>query len=160
MGNLILKLGDLDRKLDKAEIIRIANKDAQTVIGSKQYDLLKVYIELKRYDTYLKTLIDKFKQHATVQASVESSQNNNKKTFSYSNATVAISTRTTWDFSSDKTWKELDDKIQELTRKKKERENYLKANHKTTTLVDEETGEIVEKSDIPKEINRGLTIRL
>jgi len=161
MGNLILKLGDLDRKLDKAEIIRIANKDAETVISSKKYDLLKVYIELKRYVTYLKTLIDKFKKHAYVQASVESTQNNhNKKTFSYSNATVAISTRTNWDFSSDKTWKELDDKIHELTRKKKERETYLKANHKPITLVDEETGELVEKSEIPKEINRGLTIRL
>jgi len=160
MGNVILKLGDLDRKLDKTEIICIASENAQTVISSKKYDLLKVYIELKRYDIYLKTLISKFKQYAFVQASVESSQNNNKKTFSYSNATVAISTRTVYDFSSDKIWKELDDKIQELTFQKKERESYLKENNQPTTLVDEETGEMIEKSKIPKEINRGLTIRL
>ena len=160
MGNLILKLGDLNRKLDKPEIIRIASEDAKIVIDSNKYDVLKVYIELKRYDIYLKTLIDKFKKYAFVQANIESSQNNNKKTFSYSNATVAISTRTNWDFSSDITWKELDNEIQKLTQKKKERENYLKASYKPITLIDKETGEITEESNIPKELNRGLTIRL
>jgi len=127
--------------------------------------LLTVYIELKRYETYLKTLIDKIKKYTLVQASVQVAQTNkqentNRKTSSYSNATVAISTRTVWDFSLDKLWKELDDKIKELTEKKKEREKYLKAHSKPTSIVDKETGEIIEKSDLPKEINRGLIIRL
>ncbi|MCU0393233.1 MAG: hypothetical protein MUE81_19140, partial [Thermoflexibacter sp.] len=100
MANLILKLGDLDRKIDKHEIVNIANENGQSVIDSKKYDLLKVYIELKRYEVYLKTLIDKIKEHAFVQATVHSTQNkNNRKTFLYANTKVAISTRTVWDFS-------------------------------------------------------------
>jgi hypothetical protein len=161
MANLILKLGDLDRKIDKHEIVNIANENGQSVIDSKKYDLLKVYIELKRYEVYLKTLIEKIKEHAFVQATVHSTQNkNNRKTFLYANAKVAISTRTVWDFSSDKIWKELDDKIKELTEKKKEREKYLKEHSKPTTIVDEGTGAIIEQTDIPKEINQSLTIRL
>lgn len=155
MANIVKKLGDLDRQLNKTEIVNLAKENAQAVIDSKKFDLLKVYIELKRYETYLKTIIDKIKQHAFKQATQVG-----QRTFEYSHAKVNISTRTVWDFSSDKTWKELDDKIKELTQKKKDREKYLKEHSKPTTFVDEDTGEIIEKTDIPKEINRGLTIRL
>jgi len=32
MANLILKLGDIDRKIDKQEVVRIANENGQVVI--------------------------------------------------------------------------------------------------------------------------------
>jgi len=162
MADIVKKLGDIDRQLNKIEIVNLASENAQTVIDSKKYDLLKVYIELKRYETYLKTIIAKISKHAFVKATevAHKTAPAGKKTFEYSNAQVNISTRTVWDFSSDKIWKELDDKIKELTQKKKDRETYLKANNKPITIVDMETGEITETSNIPQEINKGLTIRL
>ena len=64
MGTLVKKLGDIDRKLGKFEIIDLAITNAQTVIESSKYDLLKVYIELKRYEIYLKTIIKKIQDSA------------------------------------------------------------------------------------------------
>lgn len=73
---------------------------------------------------------------------------------------VNIATRTKWDFSIDNKWLELEQQIQQLTIEKKERETYLKATNRALTLVDEETGEIIEGCDLIKEIEYGLTIRI
>lgn len=138
----VKKLGDLDRGLHKSDIVALAKENAQGIIDSKQYDLLNVYIELKRYETYLDTIIETIKQHA-LQRATQIGQ----KTFEYSHATVNIFTRTVWDFSSDRMWKELDDRITELTQKKKEREAYLKEHYDAVP-------------EIRKETNAGIVIRL
>lgn len=162
MAEIVKKPGEIDHHLHKSEIINLATENAQTVIDSKKYDLLKVYIELKRYEAYLKTIISIFSKHAVAKATdvVRETAAPDRLTFEYANAQVNLTTRTSWDFSSDKIWKELDETIKELTQQKKEREKYLIATNKLITLVDEETGEIIEKPEIPKKINKGLTIRL
>lgn len=162
MAEIVKKLGEIDRQLRKSEIINLATENAQTVIESGKFDLLKVYIELKRYETYLKTIISIIGKHAVVKAGevVRQTAAPDRLTFEYANAQVHLTTRTIRDFSSDKRWKELDDTIRDLTLKKKEREKYLIANSKTVTLVNEETGEITQTSDLLKEISKGLTIRL
>ena len=52
MAEIVKKLGEIDRQLRKSQIINLAAENAQTVIESRKFDLLKVYIELKRYETY------------------------------------------------------------------------------------------------------------
>ena len=162
MAEIVKKLGEIDRQLRKSQIINLAAENAQTVIESRKFDLLKVYIELKRYETYLKTIISIIGKQAVAKAEevVRQTAAPDRQTFEYANAQVHLTTRTTRDFSSDKIWKELDDTIRDLTLKKKEREKYLIANSKTVTLVNEETGEITQTSDLLKEISKGLTIRL
>jgi hypothetical protein len=138
----VKKLGDLERGLNKSEIVGIATENAREIIDSKQYDLLTVYIELKRYEMYLDTILEAIKQHA-LQRATQIGQ----RTFEYSHATVNIFTRTVWDFSPDRPWKELDDRIADLTQKKKEREAYLKEHYHSVP-------------GIRKQTNAGLVIRL
>ena len=155
MGKLVRQLGGIEKHLHKKEIVGLATENAQAIIDSGKYDLLKVYVELKRYETYLKGLIQHLKQPALDRAT-ETGQ----KSFDYNNARVNISTRTKWDFSVDNKWCDLDKKIQRLTKEKKDREKYLKDNNRVQTIVDKETGEIIEEFELPKEIEYGLAIRL
>jgi len=147
-------LANIEKNLHKKEIVDLATDNAQTIIDCGKYDLLKVYVELKRYETYLKGLIQHLKQPALNKAT-----KTGKKSFDYNEARVNISKRTNWNFSADKKWTELDQQIQRLTKEKKDREKYLKDNNKQS-FVNKETGEITEDFELPKEIKYGLTIRL
>lgn len=155
MGKLVRQLGSIERHLHKKDIEELAISNAQGIIDNKKYDLLKVYVELKRYETYLKGLIKFLKLPA-----LEKATEKGKKSFSFDEAKINISTRTKWDFSVDNKWTEIDQQIQQLTKKKKEREKHLKDNNEDKTIVDKETGELIENFNLPKEIEFGLTIRL
>ena len=172
MGTLVKKLGDIDRKLGKFEIIDLAITNAQTVIESSKYDLLKVYIELKRYEIYLKTIIKKIQDSAYRKAkqvqekSLAPQQQSNinipvkPAVFIYSDARVRMTHRVKWDFLKDDEWLKLDNEIRKLTSQKKERERYLIKFAKSETLADPDTGEIIETGDFPKEIRHGIAISL
>ncbi len=155
MGKLVKQLGSIERHLHKKDIVDLATNNAQAIIENDKYDLLKVFIELKRYEIYLKGLISKLKKPALDKATTT-----NKKSFDYNDAKINISTRTKWNFSVDNKWNELDEQIKQLTKEKKEREKYLKDNNKVREVIDKETGEIIEKFELPKEIEYGLTVRL
>ena len=155
MGKLVRQLGTIERHLEKREIVELAKDNGQAVIDSGKYDLLKVYIELKRYETYLKGLIQHLKKPALEKASEKG-----QKSFQYDNANLNISRRTKWNFSVDEKWTSIDEQIQQLTQEKKEREKHLKESNKVHKLVDEETGEVIENFELPKEIKFGLTVRL
>ena len=155
MSKFVKQLGDLDRKLHKIEIEDLATKNINAIIESRKYDLLTVYVELKRYETYLKKLVFELKPLATIQA-----KENGKKTFEHNQAKINLASRTKWDYSVDKEWLELDTSIKRLSSLKKIREFYLKENHKLEPLIDRETGEILDDFKLPKEITYGLTIRL
>ncbi|HLU95136.1 MAG TPA: hypothetical protein VKZ54_13480 [Membranihabitans sp.] len=154
MGKIVQEVGTIDRLLNKRSIESLAEQNAREIIDSGQYDLLKVYIELKRYETYLKSLIQELKNPALNKAG-ETGQNK----FDYHHAHVNIGKRTKWDFSVDTTWSEIDHQIKELTARKKEREKILKEN-KVIETVDEETGELIGEIDLPREIQYLLAIRL
>lgn len=155
MGKIVKQLGSIEKHLHKQDIVDVAKENAQAVIDSGKYDILKVYVELKRYETYLKGLIEYLKIPALNKAT-----ENGQKSFNYDDARVNISTRTKWNFSVDSKWTELDNQIQKLTNERKEREKYLKENNKLRTRINEETGEIIEEFELPKEIEYGITIRL
>lgn len=67
---LIKPIGTLDRKITKAAIVKLANDHAHQIIESGNYDLLKTYAEMKRYELYIKTIINKLKAISTLQARV------------------------------------------------------------------------------------------
>ncbi len=154
MGKIVKQIGTIDKQLNKTEIIELAQQNAKSIIANKNYDLLKVYIELKRYEIYLEGLIQNLKNPA-----LETANQIGKKSFEYQQAKVNVASRTKWNFDLDKTWNEINKKIQSLTKRRKEREKYLKENN-TQTIVDESTGEVLEEFELPKEIIKGLIIRL
>lgn len=65
---LIKPIGTLDRNMPKTGLIRLAADHAQQIIDSGQYDLLKTYVEMKRYELYIKTIIARLKSHSVAQA--------------------------------------------------------------------------------------------
>lgn len=155
MGKIVKQLGTIEKHLHKQEITELAKENAHAVIDNGKYDLLKVYVELKRYETYLKELIQCLKSPA-----LDKATKTGQKTFNYNEAKVSISTRTKWGFSVDYKWIELDNQIKQLTQDKKDREKYLKENNKVRTTIDKETGLILEGFVLPTEIEYGITIKL
>lgn len=67
---LIKPIGTLDRNITKTTIVKLANDHAHQIIESGTYDLLKTYVEMKRYEIYIKTIISKLKAISTLQAQV------------------------------------------------------------------------------------------
>jgi hypothetical protein len=67
---LIQPIGTLDRTISKTAIVNLANDHANQIIDGGHYDLLKTYVEMKRYELYIKTIINKLKTSSTYQARV------------------------------------------------------------------------------------------
>lgn len=65
---LIKPIGTLDRTMTKTGLVRLATDHAQQIIDSGNYDLLKTYVEMKRYEVYIKTIIARLKNHSVAQA--------------------------------------------------------------------------------------------
>lgn len=96
---LVKPIGSLDRGLSKNEIVELAETNAREVIGSGQYDLLKVYIEMKRYEVYFKTVMEKVREAALAVA-----QETGMKSFNYADAQVSNVQRSVFNFDNDPTW--------------------------------------------------------
>jgi hypothetical protein len=67
---LIQPIGTLDRTITKTAIVNLANDHANQIVDGGNYDLLKTYVEMKRYELYIKTIINKLKTASTYQARV------------------------------------------------------------------------------------------
>ena len=67
---LIQPIGTLDRTISKTAIVKLANDHASQIIDGGNYDLLKTYVEMKRYELYIKTIISTLKTSSTYQARV------------------------------------------------------------------------------------------
>jgi len=67
---LIKPIGSIDRTMTKSGIVRLANDHAHQLIEGGQYDLLKTYVEMKRYELYIRTIIAKLKNISVLQAQV------------------------------------------------------------------------------------------
>lgn len=119
-----------------------------------KYNLIKVYIELKRYETYLKALINELKNSVLTKAA-ETGNN----MFKYHDAQVRIQQKIQCDFSIDATWSELQRQIDILTKQRKAREKMLKQK-KVIETVDEETGEVLAETELPRMIRQQLAIHL
>ena len=137
--SIIKNLGTIDRSLTKKGIIETAQNDAQQVIASPQFDLLKVYVELKRYENYLSEIIEQIKPLALANA-----QKQDEKTLTYETAKVRLQNRTTYDFSEDDKWKYLKESLTTSQTTIKQHEEILKNLTEVKDVIDEATGEVYQ----------------
>ncbi len=155
MSNLTRQLGEIERHLHKEEIVSLAVQHGQMIIDNGDREVLSVYVELKRYETYLKGLITHLKE-----AALEKALQNGKDKFNYEEATVRITHRVKWNYSTDGKWLGIHQLLQELTSEKKEREEFLKENNGELTIVDPDTGEVLDGFNLSKEITQGIAVQL
>ena len=50
---LIQPIGTLDRTITKTAIVNLANDHSNQIVDGGNYDLLKTYVEMKRYELYI-----------------------------------------------------------------------------------------------------------
>lgn len=156
MSSVIKQLGKLDKALSKKEIELTAIEDIKTVVEQGQYDLLKVLIELKRYNVYVNKLLSELKEPA-----LEKAKEINEKKFKYENAKIWITKRVSFDYSNDKTWSQLHDNMNDVKSKLNEHQELLKQlDSEMIEIIDEETGEVIEVTQPIKKEESGLMIRI
>ncbi len=139
MSSTIKNIGDLDTTLSKEEIEKLGKAHAAVVIESDQFDVIKTYSALKRYELYLKTMIDELKSE-TVKKITESGQ----KDFEFGTSKVTITKRRKFDFSNDAYWNELAKQDKTVSDQKKSHEAILKKmkEGEIKEIVNETTGEV------------------
>lgn len=156
MSKIVKHIGQIDRKMSKAGIVELAKEHAAEILENDKYDLLKVYIEFKRYEVYLKTLIGEVKNETYRQA-----QEEGRRDFEYGNARVTVAKYRKFDYSVDEYWEELNHTLKEVKLLKREREKMLKnieGDYKE--ILDEETGEIQRIIAPPIQYTDVLKIKL
>lgn len=153
---LIKPIGSLGRGLSKDKLIALGEADANEVFESGQYDLLKVYVEMKRYEVYFKAVMDNLHEAALVQA-----QETGMKSFNYADAQVSNTQRSVFKFDNDPTWHRLHEQFERLKEKIKQHENLLKnMKFEKAEYLDEETGELIELIAPEKEVIESLMVKL
>ena len=150
----IKSLGKIDKTLTKSGIVDLAQSDADEVIYSNDYDMLQVYIELKRYEQYLEAVIEKIKPMALQQATGKQ-----EKSFDYMNAKISIQNRLTYDFSHDRKWQGLRQSEQVFKTQLKDHETFLKQLTQPVEVVDETTGEVLVFEPPTVEQNQLMVVR-
>ncbi len=149
-------LGKLPKELSKTEIENLAIDDANSVIDNEKYDLLKVLIELKRYNVYLNKLIDTIKAPA-----LEKAQLIGDKKFNYADSTIYLTKRVVYDYSADEIWTDLNTNLTSIKEKLKVHQELLKnLNNESSEIVDESTGEVIKVTPPIKIEEETLVIRL
>ncbi len=152
----IKTLGKIPKGISKTEIEMMANDDATAVIESKKYDLLKIYIELKRYEAYLNKLIEIIKISA-----LEKAESIGEKKFDYALAEVVLMKKTVYDFSVDKTWSTMNIDLTDIKDRIKKHQTFLKElKENSIEIVDEETGAISTLTAPLKKEERSILIKL
>ncbi|MEZ4887485.1 MAG: hypothetical protein R3E32_22320 [Chitinophagales bacterium] len=156
MSKIIKTIGQIDRKCNKSDLIALAQQHASEIMASPNYDLLKVYVEFKRYEVYLKTLIWEVRGETLKRAKEEG-----RKDFEYASARVTQIKIRKFDYSIDEYWENLNNEIERLKALKKERETMLKAiKGDFKEVLDEETGEIIKIPAPSVEYTDSLRIKL
>jgi len=156
MSKLVLQLGEIDRDLDKNGITQLAEQHAQNIVSSGKYDLMRVYVEMKRYEAYLQTLIKQM-QDATIQKALEQGQ----REFKLDRAKLTVTRRRKFDYSGDPYWSELTEEMDRMKDLKKDREGMLKQIvGDFTEMVDEETGELIRIPAPTVETSESIRIQL
>lgn len=140
MGEIIKNIGEIDRNLNKSEIEALAKANASKILDNEQYDLLKVFVEFKRYEVYLKTLMNSIKSKTIQQA-----KGVDKENFEFANVKISVAKHRKFDFSNDNHWKNINKEFEYLKKIQKDRENLLKSmTTESAEIVNEMTGEIEE----------------
>lgn len=152
---LVKPIGTIERGLTKQGLIELAETNAAEVIQSEKYDLLKVYVEMKRYELYFKTVMEKLREAALAKA-----QETGLKSFEYADALVTNTKRTVYIFDNDPTWRKLHDKFEHIKSMLKQHEEMLKQlETETGVIVDEETAEMLEVIAPAKQVLESIMVK-
>jgi hypothetical protein len=139
MAAIIKQLGKIEKGLTKSEIEFLASQDVKEIAQNEQYDLLKVFIELKRYSIYLNQLIEGIKIPA-----MEKAKQRCEKEFNYAEARVVLTKKVAYDYSVDKIWSELNVKLLDTKELMKRHQDTLKElKNGAGQIIDKESGEIL-----------------
>ncbi|MFN0214382.1 MAG: hypothetical protein ACKVT2_09025 [Saprospiraceae bacterium] len=153
---IIKPIGGLERNLSKVDLVALAKTDASEVKESGKYDLLKVYVEMKRYELYFQTVMETIREAALVQA-----QETGLKSFDYADAQVSNTQRSVYKFDNDPTWCRLHDEFEFLKgRIKLHEETLKKIEGDKASYLDEETGELIELVAPSKELVQSIMVKL
>jgi len=153
---LVKPIGSLERGLSKEGLVALAETDAKEVISSGQYDLLKVYVEMKRYEVYFTTVMEQVKAAALVVA-----QETGMKSFNYADAQVTNIQRSVFKFDKDPTWCRLHDEFEFLKgRIKLHEETLKKIQGEKEQFLDEETGELIDLIAPSKEVVETIMVKV
>jgi len=148
-------LGKLPKEFSKSEIEQLAVQDINAVLSNEKYDLLKVLVELKRYEVYLNKLIESIRSPALEKAKLIDDK---KKDFGY--AKISLSRRVVYDYKVDKTWNELNNKLSSIKDRIKLHQNFLKnLTEECIEIIDEGSGEIIVVNAAVKKETETLLIK-
>jgi len=142
---------------EKKSLEQFANSIIQDVKEGRS-NPLEIQILIKKYEYVL----NEIKENIKVNVNTETVKYG-ERPFDFGGATCQYTpTRTEYNFEScgDSTWLVLDREIKELTEKRKQRENYLKALTETMTVVNPDSGEIETVSPAQKSQTYGLKVTL
>ena len=156
MAKIIRHIGEIDQTFTKNDIEQLAQEHAQAITSNEKYDLPKVYIELKRYETYLKTLINEMKAETFDRIKAQQLDE-----FEYGNAKATLVKRKKYDYSTDGYWVAMNEELEHFKMMRKERENLLKnIKGEYIETVDETTGEIQKILAPTFEVTETLRVKL
>lgn len=119
---------------------------------------LSVHLQIIALEKTLEVIKSGIRDHVLTEA-----EKYGQKSFEFLGNKVEIrEVGTKYDFKgcSDPVWNRIQESIAELKEAMKEREMLLKSIHKTTSIVDEETGEIAEIHPCHKTSTTGVVITL
>ncbi len=155
MSEILKPIEAVGRQTTKKGIVELAKEHASQILNNG-YDLLKVYVELKRYEAYLDAIIQEIKGSTT-----EKAKERGEKDFKYANARVILGKRTKYHYDSDLKWRLLNDELERIKEEKKARETLLKQiEGNTGEIVNPETGEVEQVSAPLREVVNQIIIRL
>ncbi len=137
MSNILKPIEVLGRQPAKKDILELAKQHADQLLQN-DHDLLKIYVELKRYELYLATMINELKETTT-----EKARERGEKWLNYANAKIVVGKRTKYNYERDMKWKLLNEELERAKKEKKIRENLLKkVEGEFSEAVDAQTGEV------------------
>ncbi|MGB3546849.1 MAG: hypothetical protein WBA17_07730 [Saprospiraceae bacterium] len=140
MSTSLRSIGQLDAKLNRKELRTLARQQAEEIIDQPRYDLFRVYVEAKRYETYLKGLLEVLRAEAYHRVKREP-----KHEFKYGSGRMKFGRREKFDFSPDPQWREMTEMLRDVKQAVKEREQLLKTiRTPSTEVLDEATGEVTK----------------
>lgn len=153
---LVKPIGSLERGLSKEGLVAQAESDAEEVISSGQYDLLKVYVEMKRYEVYFSSVLDHIKAAALVVA-----KETGMKSFNYADAHVTNMQRSVYKFDKDPTWRRLHDEFESIKgRIKLHEETLKKIQGEMEKFLEKDTGELIDLIAPTKEVVETIMVKV
>ena len=138
MPKLIHAPGELSPHFTRAQVLELAQEHAHTIATNDRYDLMRVFVEMKRYELYFKTLLNELKTEVGQRALIAKQEQ-----FAYGTARMTCRRQAKYDYSADPYWTELGQRMQSLRNERKDWEARLRdLEDPIQEFADEESGEV------------------